>query len=83
MNLVSKFPSRNSCVFQDAAVQRDGGVDALHHKHLERTGHAGHGFRPVIAMDDQLGDERVVIGRHDAFGILGCIHTHAVATREH
>ncbi len=80
MNLVSKFPSRNSCVFQDAAVQRDRGVDALHHKHLERPRHAGHGLRPVFAVDNQLGDQRIVIRRHDAFGILRRIHAHAVAT---
>ncbi len=35
---------------------------------------------PVFAVDDQLGNQRIVIGRHDAFGILRRVHPHTVAT---
>src|SRR5471030_1345274 len=61
-------------VGQDALVQRDGGVDALDDKHVERAKHAADGFIPVGAIGDQLGYQRIVEGRDYAIGIGPGIH---------
>ena len=46
-------------------VQRNGGVDAFHHKQVKRPLHAADGFGAVAAVGNELGDQRVVVGRHE------------------
>src|SRR6266481_10027631 len=64
-------------VAQDAAMQWNGGVNAFHNKHLQRALHTHDGFRPVLAKRDELGNERVIVGRDHSFGISRGIHAHA------
>ncbi len=66
-------------VLEDFLVEGDGGLDALHNELAERALHLRNRFGPVAAVDDQLGDERVVIGRNHAFGVLRRIDAHAIA----
>ena len=79
MNLVSKLPARKSGSLEDGLVQGDRGVDSLHHELAERALHARDGFGAVDTVDDELGDERVVVGRDDALSVLRRIDAHAVA----
>ena len=37
---------------KDALVQRNGGMNAFHHKSIQGSTHSGHGFRAVFAMDN-------------------------------
>lgn len=41
-------------VVEDAAVERDSGLDAFDHEFVEGAAHAGHAFLPVAAMGNQL-----------------------------
>src|ERR1700761_2895974 len=50
-------------VGHDALMEGDGGVDTLHDEHIERPRHALDGLMAVLAADDELGNERVVVGR--------------------
>ena len=60
-------------------MKRNGGVDSLHDELLERALHLGDGFVAIDAVDDELRDERVIVGRYDAFGVLRGIDADAVA----
>ena len=44
-------------------MQRDGRVDAFHDEHAERALHAVDRFHAVVAMYDQLRDQRIVVRR--------------------
>ena len=44
---------------------------------LERTRHV-----PILAVADQLGDQRVIVWRHHSLGILCRVHSHAVTARQ-
>ena len=79
MNLVSKLPARKSASAKIVLVQRDRGLDSLHHELAQRALHPGDGFGAVDAVHNELGDERVVVGRDDAFGILRRVDANAVA----
>ena len=79
MNLVSNSPARKSGVGKDRLMQRDRGLDALHDELAERALHLGHGLGAVAAMNNQLGDQRIVVRRHHALGVQRRIHAHAVA----
>ena len=79
MNLVSKFAGAEARVREDRLVQGDGGFDSLHHELAERALHLGDGFGAVAAVDDELGDQRVVVGRDDALGVLRRVDADAVA----
>ncbi len=46
---------------------------------LEGALHLGDGLVAVGAVDDELGDERVVVGRDDALGVVSGIDADAVA----
>jgi len=66
-------------VAEDFLVHGDGGLDALDDELAEGALHFGDGFGAVVAMDDELGDERIVVGRDDALGVLRGIDADAVA----
>src|SRR5262249_27241422 len=68
-------------VVEDFAVQRDGRLDALHAKFGEGAPHAGQCQRPGRLIDEQLGHERVVIGRHAVAGGDVCVQAHAWTAR--
>ncbi len=48
-------------IVEDAAVERDGGLDAFDDEFVEGAAHAGHAFLPVAAMGNQLRNHRVVV----------------------
>lgn len=48
-------------VVEDAAVERDGGLDAFDDEFVEGAAHAGHAFLPVAAMGNQFRDHRIVV----------------------
>src|SRR5690349_14656283 len=65
---------------ENAAVQRDAGVDAFHDEHLQRALHALYRLLAILAADDEFGDERIVVGRDNGFGVTGGVYAHAGAT---
>ena len=79
MNFGVELAGAEICVGEDLLVQRDRSLDSLHHKLAQGALHLGDGLFAIDAMHDELGNERVVIGRHDAFGILRRIDADAVA----
>src|SRR5690242_10001299 len=68
-------------VSKDLLVQRDRCMNPLHHKHLQRPLHPRHRFTAILAVHDQLCDQRVIVRRHKALGILRRVDTHSVAAR--
>ena len=56
-------------------------MDPLDDKHIERTSHTSHRFFAVLAVRNQLGNQRIVVRRHNALGVLRRIHANAIATR--
>jgi hypothetical protein len=50
-------------------MQRDGGMNTFHNEHLQRATHPHDRLSTVSAVADQLGDQRIIIGRDHAFGI--------------
>ena len=60
-------------------MQGNRGVDALDDEHFQGARHAGDGFGAVLAAHDQLGDQRVVVGRDDALGVGGGVDADAGA----
>ena len=61
-------------------MQRNVGLDTQNDHFLKRPAGAHQGFVAGLAMDDQLGDQAVVIGRHLVAGIKRRIDTDAEAT---
>ncbi len=80
MNLVSNSPGAKSRIRKDFLMQRDRGIDSLHHELREGTFHLGNGLVAIDTVDDELGDERIVIGRDDAFRVLSRIDANAIAS---
>ncbi len=67
-------------VAEDGLVKRDRSVDALHDELRKSAFGTDHGLLAIDAVADELGDERVVVGRDDAFGVLRRVDADAVAT---
>ena len=74
-----EFAGAEIFIREDLLVERDGGVDALHDELAQGALHLRDGFGAINAVHDQLGNERVVIGRDDAFSVLRSIDANAVA----
>ena len=51
-------------IVDEALVQRDRRLDAADHVFGQRAAQAHHAFVAARAVDDQLGDQAVVVGRH-------------------
>ena len=66
-------------VGEDLLMHGDRRLNALHDELRQRSLHLGNRLGAVVAVDDQLGDQRIVVGRDNAFGILRRIHAHTVA----
>src|SRR5260370_40448485 len=64
---------------KNAAVQRNGSLDAFDHEHLESALHAADRFGTVAAFDDKLGDHRIVVRWNHSISVSGGIDTHAGA----
>src|SRR5579871_5192549 len=67
-------------ILEDGLMQRNRGVDSLHDELTERALCTRHGFFAVLTVGDELGDERVVVWRDNAFGVLRGIDADAVAS---
>src|SRR5579884_1490418 len=76
-----KFAFAEVLVFKDSAMQRDRSVYSLDYKHAQRAAHPGHRLFAVLAVGNQLGNQRVIIRRHKAFGVLRRVYANAVASR--
>ena len=48
-------------IVEDAAVERDGGLDTCDDEFVEGAAHAGHAFLPVASVGNQFGDHRIVM----------------------
>src|SRR5579862_8024544 len=64
-------------VGKNLAMQRDRGIDAFDYEHFQSTRHARDGFRSIFSMNDQFGDQGIVIGRNDSLGVCSGIDAHA------
>src|SRR5208283_5607378 len=64
------------------AVQRNAGEDALDHEHLKGTRHTGNGFVTVASVHHKFGNQRIVVGGNDSFGIGRSIHPYTDAARD-
>ena len=62
-------------------MQGDGSLDAFDDEHLKRSLHPADGFRAVTPLNDQLGDQRIVVRRDDSIGISGGVHAHSGSAR--
>src|SRR3954470_5326025 len=67
---------------EDAQVQRNGRLDALDHRHLERPLHARDRFGAVAAVDDDLRDHRIVVRRDRAVRVREGFDADAGAARD-
>src|SRR5579883_115673 len=57
-------------------VERDRGLNSVDDELVERAPEPQDAFRPVAAVDNQLGDEAVVIGRDAIAGVDAAVHPH-------
>ena len=62
-------------------MQRDRGVDAADDEFLQRAAQAHQAFVAAGAVDDQLGDQAVVMRRHAIALIERAVDAHAEAAR--
>ena len=62
--VVSTRPAMKSGSRKIRRCKRDRGLDALDHQLVEGAPHGGDGLRAGGSVDDQLAQERVVIGRN-------------------
>jgi hypothetical protein len=57
-------------VLEDLLVERNAGLDSLHHKLAQRALHLGDGLGARVGVHNELGDERIVVRRNNAFRVL-------------
>src|SRR5207253_10079244 len=62
-------------------MQRDGCLDALDDKHLEGPLHTTDRFRAIAALDDEFGNQRVIVRGYDGIGVSRRIHAHPRTSR--
>ncbi len=66
---------------KDTPLQRNGGLDAFDDEHVQGAPHPGDGFGAVAALNDQLGDHGIVVGRDYGIGVGRGIDTHSRTSR--
>src|SRR5438128_10049872 len=66
-------------ILKNGLFEGDGRLDAGDHIFAQRAAHLFHGFAAVLAVRDQLGNQRVVGGRNRVAGIDMAVHAHAAA----
>ena len=81
MKDVLSRPGDEIGIGQDPQVQRDGGLDAFDHRHLERPPHPRDRFLPIAAVDDDLRDHRIVVRRDGALRVREGLDAHARPAR--
>src|SRR5579883_1591919 len=69
-------------VAEDAAVEGERGLDAFDHQFVEGPAHGSDGLVAVHGMDDQLADERVVVGRDAVTDLDVRVPAHAGPSRD-
>src|SRR6266849_5953058 len=75
-----EFPRAKFGVSHNSQVKWDGGMNALHDKHLQGARHARHGLFTVLAMGHQLSDEGIIVGWYYTFSIGSGVYTHPGST---
>src|SRR5437879_382546 len=55
-------------------VERNRSLHSLHNEHLERALHSSDGLGAVPAMNDELGDERIVERGNNGIGVGRGVH---------
>ena len=68
-------------VAHQVPVQRGVGANALNHQLVQGLAHPGQGHLPVLAEADDLGDQRVVEGRHGVAVVEVGVHADARPAR--
>ena len=58
-------------IFEDPAVQRDGGLDTFDDEFFEGAPQAGHAFLAIASVGNQLRDHRVIVRHDDRAGLHG------------
>ena len=74
-------PRRKAASVQQFLVQRDVGLDALHHHLGQRDAHPRDRLLARLAVGDDLADQGIVVGRHEVVGVDVRIHADARAAR--
>src|SRR5882724_12049306 len=69
-----EFSGLEVLVCNNQAVERDRGLDALNDEHLQRPLHTGYSFRPILAMGDELRNQRIVVRRYHALGVSSAVN---------
>ena len=77
MNVVSTRASWKARVVEDLLVQGDRGLHAFDVQFAQRPLHAGDGLAAGGLVDDQLADQRIVVGRDDVAFVDVRIEAHA------
>ena len=75
-----ELPGNEIRIGDDSLVQRNRGLDALHHEPVQRAMHARNGFGAVVPVRDQLGDQRIVVWRDHRVGVRRGIDANARAS---
>src|SRR5215469_11408413 len=68
-----------SLILEDSLVQRNRCIDSLHDELPQRAFHLRNGLGAVASVHYELRDQRVVVRRHHALGILRRVHAYSVA----
>ena len=83
MRFVVTRPSRNAALSSEGAVEGAVRDHAVHHELVEGDPRPGDRGRPVGAPDDELAEERVVVGRDLVAGVEVRVEADARAARGH
>src|ERR1700678_2358435 len=75
-----EFTSNEVRLGEDTLVQRNGGLNSFHHESIERLLHARDSLGAVVAVGDQLGDQRIVVWGNDATRVGAGVNAHTRAT---
>src|SRR5229473_2494252 len=65
---------------QNAFMQRNGGMDSLDNKQVERALHAADGLGAIAAVHNQLRNQGIVVWRDHVVGKSRRVHPYADAT---
>src|SRR5712671_4240499 len=75
------FPRSEIGVRQNPAMQRNRRLDPFNDEHFQRPLHPPHGLRAISALNDQLRNHRIIIGRDYRVRVRRGIHPYAGTTR--
>src|SRR5712691_3305931 len=69
-------------VVDDGAIERNGGLHTFDDELFECAARSRQHLGAILAADDQLGDERIVVRRDDVVAIGGRVDAHARSARK-